>query len=55
MKLYETNETLDESPTTPQLVDYKELEILIIATIANLRRKYKNVHRMKSFNLSKIH
>ena len=32
-------ETLDGSPTVPQFVDEKELEILIIATIATLKRK----------------
>ena len=32
-------ETLDGSPTVPQFVDEKELEILIIATITTLKRK----------------
>ena len=37
----EFNETLDGSPTAPQFVDEKELEIVIIATIATLKRKKK--------------
>ena len=32
-------ENLDGSPTVPQFIDEKELEILIIATIATLKRK----------------
>ena len=51
----EFNETLDGSPTAPQFVDEKELEILIIATIATLKRKKKNVNWKKSLILSKIH
>ena len=35
----ELNKTLDENPTTPQLVDKKELEMLIIVIIAILKRK----------------
>ena len=34
------NETLDDSLTATQLVDEKELEILIIATIATIATKY---------------
>ena len=34
----ELNETLDSSPTALQLVDEKELGILIIATMAILRK-----------------
>ena len=37
----EFNETIDGSPTTPQSVDEKELEILIIATIATFKIKNK--------------
>ena len=52
----ELNETLDGSPTAPQFVDEKELEILIITTIATLKiKKIKNVDRRKSLILSKIH
>ena len=39
----ELNETLDGSPTTPQLVDGKELEILIMATIVTLKRKIQKM------------
>ena len=49
------NETQDWSPTTPQSVDEKEeLGILMIATIATLKRKTENIDRRKSLNLSKI-
>ena len=52
----ELNETLEGSPTAPQFVDEKELEILIITTIATLKiKKIKNVDRRKSLILSKIH
>ena len=37
----EFNEIIDGSPTAPQFVDAKELEILIIATIATLKIKNK--------------
>ena len=37
----EFNETLDGSPTAPQFTDEKELEILIIATIATWKVKNK--------------
>ena len=48
------NKTLDGSPTAPQIVDKKELEILIIFTLAPLKIKNKNVDRRKSLILSKI-
>ena len=35
----ELNETLDGSSTTPQLLDDKELEILIVISIVTLKRK----------------
>ena len=47
----ESEETLDGSPTIPQLVDDKELEILIIATIATLKRKNKKFGPAKLFKL----
>ena len=50
----EFNETLDGSPTAPQFVDEKELEILIIATIATLKRKKKKCGLEEVFNLVKI-
>ena len=37
----ELNQTLDGSTNTPQLVDDKQLEVLIVATIATLKRKNK--------------
>ena len=37
----ELNQTLDGSLNTPQLVDDKQLEVLIVATIATLKRKNK--------------
>ena len=37
----EWKKTLDESSTIPQLIDDKGLEILIIATLALLKRKNK--------------
>ena len=49
----ELNETLDGSPTAPQLVDEKELEILIIATIATLKIKNKKCGPEEVFNLVK--
>ena len=49
----ELDETLEWSSTAPQLVDKKELGILIIVTKATLKRK-KNVNRRKSLNFSKI-
>ena len=49
----ELNETLDESPTAPQLVDEKELEIIIIVTIATLKRKKKKFLPEEVFNLAK--
>ena len=49
-----TNETLDGSPTAPQFVDEKELEILIIATIATLKIKNKKCGPEEVFNLVKI-
>ena len=48
------NKTLDGSRTAPQIVDKKELEILIISTLASLKIKNKNVDRRKSLILSKI-
>ena len=51
----ELNETLDESPIAPQFVDEKELEILIIAIIATLKKNLKDVDRRKPLILSKIH
>ena len=50
----EFNETLDGSPTAPQFVDEKELEILIIATVATLKRKKKKCGPEEVFNLVKI-
>ena len=50
----EFNETLGGSPTAPQFVDEKELEILIIATIATLKIKNKKCGRKEVFNLVKI-
>ena len=50
----EFNETLDGSPTAPQFVDEKELEILIIATIATLKIKNKKCGPEEVFNLVKI-
>ena len=49
----EFNETLDGSPTAPQFVDEKELEILIIATIATLKIKNKKCGPEEVFNLVK--
>ena len=46
-------ETLDGSPTVPQFVDEKELEIIIIATIASLKRKIKQFGSEEVFNLVK--
>ena len=37
----ELNQTLDGSLNTPQLVDDKQLKVLIVATIATLKRKNK--------------
>ena len=51
----ELNETLDESPIAPQFVDEKELEILIIAIIATLKKNLKDVDQRKPLILSKIH
>ena len=48
-----TNETLDGSPTAPQFVDEKELEILIIANIATLKIKIKKCGPEEVFNLVK--
>ena len=50
----EFNETLDGSPTAPQFVDEKELEILIIATIATLKIKNKKCGPEEVFNLVKV-
>ena len=49
----ELNKTLDENPTTPQLVDKKELEMLIIVIIAILKRKKKKCGQKEVFNLVK--
>ena len=49
----ELNETLDWSPTAPQLVDEKELRILSIANIATLKRKNKKCGPKEVFKLSK--
>ena len=49
----ELNETLDWSPTALQLVDEKELGILIIATIAILKRKNKKCGPKEVFKLVK--
>ena len=49
----ELNETLDKRPTAPQLVDEKDLEILIIAAIATLKRKKKKCGTEEVFNLVK--
>ena len=51
----ELNQTLDGSLNTPQLVDDKQLEVLIVATIATLKRKTKNVNRRKSLSLTMSH
>ena len=48
------NETLDGSTTAPQFVDKKELEILIIDTIATLKIKNKKCGTKEVFNLVKI-
>ena len=50
----EFNETPDGSPTAPQFVDEKELEILIIGIIATLKRKKKKFGPEEVFNLVKI-
>ena len=49
----EVNETLDWNPTAPQLVDENELGILIIATIATLKRKSKKCGPKEVFKLVK--
>ena len=49
----EFNETLDGSPTALQFVDEKELEILIIATIATLKIENKKCGPEEVFNLVK--
>ena len=49
----ELNETLDWCPTSPQLVDEKELGILIIATIDTLKRKNKKCGPKEVFKLVK--
>ena len=46
-------ETLGGSPTVPQFLDEKELEIIIIATIASLKRKIKQCGSEEVFNLVK--
>ena len=46
-------ETLDGSPTVPQFVNEKELEIILIATIASLKRKIKQCGSEEVFNLVK--
>ena len=48
----ELNETLDGSPTTSQLVDEKELEI-VIATIATFKRQNKKCGPKEAFKLVK--
>ena len=48
----ELNGTLELSPTAPQLVDEKELGILI-ATIATLKRENKKCGLMEVFKLAK--
>ena len=45
----ELNEILDGRPTTHQLVNGKELEILIMATIATLNRKKQKMCTGESF------
>ena len=50
----EFSETLDGSPTAPQIADKNELEILIISTLASFKIKNINVDRKKSLILSKI-
>ena len=47
------NETRDWSPTGPQLVDEKELGILIIVTIATLKIKNKKCGPKEVFKLVK--
>ena len=47
------NETLEWSPTAFQLVDEKELGILIIAAIATLKRKNKKCGPKELFKLVK--
>ena len=49
----ELNETLDQSPPAPQIVDGKELQILIIVTIAILKIKNKKYGPDEVFNLVK--
>ena len=44
---------MDGSTTTPQLLDDRELEILIIATIAATSKRKKNVDRKKFFKFIK--
>ena len=50
---YKLNENLDGSPTAPLLVDNKELETLIMATIATLKRKIQKMWTGKVFKLVK--
>ena len=47
----EINQTLDGSLNTPQLVDDKQLEVLIVATIATLKRKNKKCESEEVFKL----
>ena len=49
----ELNQTLERSPTALQLVDEKELEILIIATTATLKIKNKKYGPKEVFKLVK--
>ena len=49
----ELNETLNGNPTTPQFVDEKELEILIITTLASLKIQNKKCRPEEVFNLVK--
>ena len=53
----ELNETIDEWLTTPQFLDDKELELLIMSNIGHLKKKkkQKNVNWKNSLYLSKIH
>ena len=50
---YKLNENLDGSPTAPLLVDNKELETLIMATVATLKRKIQKIWTGKVFKLAK--
>ena len=53
----ELNETIDGWLTTPQFLDDKELELLIMSNIGHLKKKKKQkiVNWKNSLYLSKIH